>query len=485
MDESGESSLPRSNQFYLEVTGSLFIRMADLNSRIRRLTLLACLIGLSGSVQEGFAQTSDDQVARPQILVQTKSNRFQLDRNAGGIGWQPVRRQVHGSINGSKPNQMADHPVARLFDRMSEWGGHGCQLYGYVDQGFTWNPASPANRTNGLVMNNYRSNDYQLNAIYFVAEKKIAAQLQQLQLGGRVDLVYGTDARFMTVDGLADNIVSDSASRYYKMAFRQAYLNLFLPIGRGASVKIGTYVSPIGQETGYAPANFFYSHLLTDSLQPGAPTGLLAEYPLTDNWNVRFGPNFGWGTLNNINHSVSYAGSLAWTSTDKKTQIQFDYQDGKQRTQVVENDSLVFYYSLILNHQINDRWNYIMEHDLMTSSSRHQIENDTYQCYSLANFLIYQINEKWKSGIRIEWLQNDGGRLNGVNSMPLAASGDFYDITLGLNWQPLPHLRWRPELRYDWQSAAPPYPTKDRPLSYDDYTSAKNWLIACDVLWEF
>ena len=257
MDESGESSLPRSNQFYLEVTGSLFIRMADLNSRIRRLTLLACLIGLSGSVQEGFAQTSDDQVARPQILVQTKSNRFQLDHNAGGIGWQPVRRQVHGSINGSKPNQMADHTVARLFDRMSEWGGHGCQLYGYVDQGFTWNPASPVNRTNGLVMNNYRSNDYQLNAIYFVAEKKIAAQLQQLQLGGRVDLVYGTDARFMTVDGLADNIVSDSASRYYKMAFRQAYLNLFLPIGRGASVKIGTYVSPIGQETGYAPANFF------------------------------------------------------------------------------------------------------------------------------------------------------------------------------------------------------------------------------------
>ena len=126
-----------------------------------------------------------------------------------------------------------------------------------------------------------------------------------------------------------------------------------------------------------------------------------------------------------------------------------------------------------------------MEHDLMTSSSRTQNDDDTYQCYSLCNFLIYEINEKWKSALRVEWLLNDGGRLTGVNSTPLAAPGAYYDITLGLNWQPSPHVRWRPELRYDWQSPAANYPTPDRPLSYDDYTSAKNWLIACDVLWEF
>lgn len=428
-----------------------------------------------------------DLVRWTQILSSptTPSRRATAGNGQEKVGWQPLWHRVHGSTDGSKLNRFANHPVSRLVDSLAAWGGKGSHIYGYVDQGFTWNPASPANRTNGLVMNNYRSNDYQFNAIYFVAEKEIQSQLQQVQLGGRVDMVYGTDARFMTVEGLADNIVSNDASRYYKMAFRQAYLNLFLPIGRGASVKIGTYVSPIGQETGYAPANFFYSHLLMDSLQPGAPTGFLAEYPLTDNWTVQFGPNFGWGTLNNINHSVSYAGSITWTSNDKRTQLQLDFQDGKQRTQVVDADSLVFYYSLILNHKINSRWHCIMEHDLMTSSSRTQNDDDTYQCYSLCNFLIYEINEKWKSALRVEWLLNDGGRLTGVNSTPLAAPGAYYDITLGLNWQPSPHVRWRPELRYDWQSPAANYPTPDRPLSYDDYTSAKNWLIACDVLWEF
>ena len=468
------------------------MQMFDFTPKICRLAWFVwAMLWCGFSLQLGWAQTSGEQefelVALTQALSPSQTGvqqRLPRDRQASG-GWQPRWHRAHGSTDGSRPNPLANHPVSRFFDSICSWAGGGGRIYGYVDQGFTWNPASPANRTNGLVMNNYRSNDYQFNAIYFVAEKEIQSQLDQLQLGGRVDLVYGTDARFMTVDGLADNIVSNGASRYYKMAFRQAYLNLFLPIGRGASVKIGTYVSPIGQETGYAPANFFYSHLLMDNLQPGAPTGFLAEYPLTDNWNIRFGPNFGWGTLNNINHSVSYAGSVAWTSDDKRTQIQLDFQDGKQRTQVVDEDSLVFYYSLILNHEFNSRWHCIVEHDLMTSSSRHHRDEDTYQCYSLGGFLIYEINEKWKSGIRVEWLLNDGGRLSGVDQQPLAAPGDYYDITLGLNWQPLPHLRWRPELRYDWQSPAANYPTPDRPLSYDDYTSAKNWLIACDVLWEF
>ena len=398
--------------------------------------------------------------------------------------WRPVRRQPHSSLDGSQPNDIADHRLAQWLDRLSQRCGEDFQIYGYIDQGFTWNPASPRDRTNGLILNNYRSNDYQLNAIYLVGEKKLDHKRPDLQIGGRIDLAYGTDARFMTVDGLADHIVSDQASRFYKLAIRQAYFNLFLPVGRGASVKVGTYVSPIGQETGYAPANFFYSHVLCYNLQPGAPTGLLFEYPMTDQWTIRFGPNLGWGTFNNINHSVSYTGSISWTSRDKKTQLQFDYQDGVQRTQVVENTALVLYYSLILNHQFTDRLDYIMEHDLLTSSSQSSPINsaDNLQSYALANYLIYKINEKWKAGLRFEWLQNNGARLSGADSSKLAASGNYYDITLGLNWQARPHLRFRPELRYDWQT---PYQPLDQPLSYDDNTSSKNWLFGCDILWEF
>ena len=398
--------------------------------------------------------------------------------------WRPVRREPHSSLDGSRPNNIAAHPFAILLDRLSQKGGKNFQIYGYIDQGFTLNPASPRDRTNGLVLNNYRSNDYQLNALYFVGEKKIDSQRKDLQVGGRIDLAYGTDARFMTVDGLADDIVSDEASRFYKLAIRQAYFNLFLPVARGASVKVGTYVSPIGQETGYAPANFFYSHVLCYNLQPGAPTGLLFEYPLSDQWTIRFGPNLGWGTFNNINHSVSYTGSVSWTSRDKKTQIQFDYQDGIQRTQVVQDTALVLYYSLILNHQFTDRLDYIMEHDLLTSGSRSDPVNtsDNLQAYALANYLVYEVNDRWKAGLRFEWLQNNGARFSGVDSSKLAASGNYYDITLGLNWQAKPHLRFRPELRYDWQT---PYQPLDQPLSYDDNTSSKNWLFGCDMLWEF
>lgn len=422
--------------------------------------------------------------AHPQESATAETNRFQSPPDTQTSHWRPVRRQPHSSLDGSKPNDFAIHPVATWLDHLSEKGGEHFQVYGYIDQGFTFNPAAPQDRTNGLILNNYRSNDYQLNAIYLVGEKNLDHQRQDLQLGGRLDLVYGTDARFMTVDGLADHIVSDEASQFYKLAIRQAYFNLFLPVARGASVKVGTYVSPIGQETGYAPANFFYSHVLCYNLQPGAPTGLLFEYPLNEQWTIRFGPNLGWGTFNNINHSISYTGSVSWTSRDKKTQIQFDYQDGIQRTQVVQDTALVLYYSLIMNHQFTDRLDYIMEHDLLTSQSQSHPMNtsDNLQAYALANYLVYKINDKWKAGLRFEWLQNNGARLTGVDSSKLAASGNYYDITLGLNWQAKPHLRFRPELRYDWQT---PYQPLDQPLSYNDNTSSKNWLFACDVIWEF
>lgn len=401
------------------------------------------------------------------------------------------RRELHGSTDGSRANPNADHRFAKFLDRLGEACGPRFDFYGYLGQGFTWNPDNPANRTNGLVLNNYRSNDYLLNAIYLVSERKIDPQLQVLQLGGRFDTVYGTDALFMQTIGLDENIVTPAASRFYKLAFRQAYLNLFLPIGRGASVKIGTFVTPIGNETGYAPTNFFYSSLLVDNIQPGTLTGFLAQYPLTDNLHVSFGPNLGWSAFENINHAISYAGEITWTSTDKRTQIQFDFQDGKQRTEissgdafteVASGDALVVYYSLILDRKLGDNWHYIMEHDLMTSNSRSGISEDNFQCYSLANYLIYQINSQWRSAIRVGWLQNDGGRLSGVNPIPLAASGNFYDITFGFNWQPRHDLRIRPELRYDWQSRDP---NSSLPPSYDDYTSVKQWLIACDILLEF
>jgi hypothetical protein len=99
----------------------------------------------------------------------------------------------------------------------------------------------------------------------------------------------------------------------------------------------------------------------------------------------------------------------------------------------------------------------------------------------LANYLFYKINDRWRAGIRFEWLRDDDGTLAGFTPTRPSAPGSYYNLTLGLNWHPRKHLRIRPEIRYDWQvrdsNAIAP--------AFDDGTSSKQWLIACDVLWEF
>jgi hypothetical protein len=208
---------------------------------------------------------------------------------------------------------------------------------------------------------------------------------------------------------------------------------------------------------------------------------VLADFKLTDSIEVRFGPNLGWNTSEDSNRNISWLGSIDWKSHDERTEIYFAIQNGKQRTAITVADSSVMVYSLIINQKIHDRWHYMFEHDLLVSNSRTGTASDDFESYSVANYLFYTINDQWRAGLRFEWLRDDDGTLAGFQPTRPAAPGSFYNLTFGLNWHPREHLRIRPEIRGDWQvrdsNAIPP--------AFNDGTSASQWLIACDVLWEF
>ena len=393
----------------------------------------------------------------------------------------PTPYVLHGSISGSQANPFADHVLARLLDRISEQNPLGFEFYGYLGQGVTLNPSSPRDRANGPVLNNYRSNAYQMSGLYLVAERKIDPDCCRVQLGGRIDTIYGTDAAFGLSNGLDANIVSDDANRFYKLAFPQIYANLFLPIGPGVSFKVGHFYSPVGNEWLIATENFFYSHFLSWNLQPGTHTGVLAECKLTDSIEVRFGPNLGWNTSENSNHNISWLGSIDWKSPDKRTEVYFAIQNGRQREAITVADSLVMNYSLIVNQELGRRWHYMFEHDLLVSNSRTGTASDDFETYSIANYVFYTINDCWRAGLRFEWLRDDDGILTGFNPTRPAAPGSYYNLSLGLNWRPREHLRIRPEIRGDWQVRD----SKSIPAAFNDGASANQWLLACDVIWEF
>lgn len=151
----------------------------------------------------------------------------------------PAPSTIHGSISGSQANSLADHPIAELFDHVSEFSPLGLELFGYVQQGVTLNPDSLNDHSNGPVLTNYRSNAYQMNGLYLVAERRVNSDHCHVQLGGRIDTLYGADAVFGLSNGIDASIASDEASRFCKLAFLQIYANLSYPSVRGSVLRLG------------------------------------------------------------------------------------------------------------------------------------------------------------------------------------------------------------------------------------------------------
>jgi len=140
----------------------------------------------------------------------------------------------------------------------------GIDVRGWLDQGFTWNPAEPANRFNGPVTFNDRSNEYQLNQMYLITERVTKTEDKEWDIGGRVDLLYGTDHRFTAAAGLETEW--NEGERFYGLAMPQLYADLAY---QKWVFRFGHFYTVHGYEVVPAADNFFYSH--SYGLQYGEP----------------------------------------------------------------------------------------------------------------------------------------------------------------------------------------------------------------------
>ena len=152
-------------------------------------------------------------------------------------------------------------------------------IYGWLAQGFTINPDDPNNRFNGPLTFNDRSNEYQLNQLYVAFENIVDRCGCDWDLGGRVDLLYGTDYFFTQAAGLethsdgtprwnsANGPRDDGTAALYGLAMPQLYAEVFAPIGNGLTVKMGHFYSIVGYESVMYTQNFFYSHSYAQTIR--------------------------------------------------------------------------------------------------------------------------------------------------------------------------------------------------------------------------
>lgn len=358
------------------------------------------------------------------------------------------------------------------------WGG-------WTQMGATVNGWNPPSHFNGPLATNDR-NEFELNQFWVYFDRPVNTEERGWDVGGHVDLVYGTDWRFGRSYGLESQI--DSPNCLYGLVLPQHYLTVGI---QDLTIKMGHYTPGFGYEAIPAPANFFYSHSYAMCYsEPILVTGLQGDYKLSDQWTLTAGFNRGWMMYEDNNDSLDVVAGIHWTTEDKETQVAFMLTNGPQDA---NGDNNRCAYSFVVQQQLGERWQYVIQHNLgVEDGTSYVVPGGQALWCGIDQYLFYKINDKWKAGLRVEWFEDaDGTRVAGIGNwigsnrgwtaLP-GFAGDFYEVTLGLNYRPCPNFVFRPELRWDWYDGTR---NLQGQLPFDDGLKASQFTAAVDMVVTF
>jgi len=287
-------------------------------------------------------------------------------------------------------------------------------------------------------LNNVQQSDLQLNQAWIFAERKLQTR-RGFDIGGRADVVFGTDARYTQSAGLEYRPNSHPTKGWGEGDYYVSFAQLYGEVGsKNISVKVGKFLTPLGYESTMSPERFFYSLGYAFSQLPATHTGGIATWTPSDRLSVIGG----WANGADLTfyNEKDNAGIFGFQfAATKKISLAYNVILGQDKAGG-KRDYLI--QSAIVQFKPSDRWGYTFEWTLNNSKKD---SNEFNGGYGINQELIYHLNQKWALGGRIEWM-------HGYNTVITAPSRDDvnqYGYTLGLNWTPRTWLVVRPEIRYD------------------------------------
>ena len=434
--------------------------------------------------------------------------------NAGYASLQDeASKNSTGELSMLKPPPVSDEPDLASIDVgcAESCGPTGCcpdlwtrddflrlgQFYvqGWVDQGFTLNPASPENRFNTPVGFNDRSNDYQMNQLYLVMGRRPNTEGCKFDYGARVDLLYGSDYYYTTAAGLEtySNGVTQrwnttgpragGTAALYGLAMPQLYAEFYLPWRYGTTVKVGHFNTILGYESVMAPQNFFYSHsYMMIYGEPKTHTGFLASYQYAPRLTFHAGMTRGWDSWEDPTDRAGFLGGVSWSSCDGRTNVNFAISSGDEHVGGESNRTV---YSLVLMQQLNCRWTYVFQQDYGVQDNGYidsQFTRVPARWYGISQYLFYAMSDVTSLGFRFEWFRDEEN--SRVLALPIAGAAtgkNYYEATLGINWHPSPRFTVRPEVRWDWSDVTP---ARNNGM-YNDFLDKNQFTFATDLVFVF
>jgi hypothetical protein len=339
------------------------------------------------------------------------------------------------------------------------------KISGWIDSGITFNPDSPQSNQNFGRLFDDRANEPLLNQLVINFERALAPQPGEFDWGFKLQLMYGSDARFIHSLGLFDDTASTSI---VQPDLVEAYLNLHFPIisDGGLDLKLGKFVTLEGAETIDPRTNFFYSH--TYIFNFGIPfnhTGALATFHATKWLDLYSGITRGVNTsLDDNNDNVSFQGGVGLNLLDGKLTVLATTSIGPETPN--NNHDQRYLNDITVTAKMTDKF------ILITDLNYARDEVIDAQAYGIAQYFTYAINSWLTAGIRGEIFRDDKGfyvvsfanthdpmrALEGEPTIdPRTVGGGkttYGAVTLGVNIKPpvpkpAASLVIRPELRFD------------------------------------
>jgi hypothetical protein len=313
---------------------------------------------------------------------------------------------------------------------------------GWLDGGvYTNQYGDPSNGPVGL---RGIGDGFTMDQVWFFAERKTDTKGCGWDYGWRLDYLFGVDGPQTQSFGDRSWDYDWNTSSQYGFAMPQLYGVI---AHNDLSVKIGHFYTPIGYEVVQAPQNFFYSHSYSHTYgEPFTHTGALGDYAYNDKthiyggwvngWDEGFGDrNDGSMFLGGVSYQLSKKATLAWYVSAGSL--------GSGDAFVGAQSGNLYYNCFIFTYKINDKWTYVLEHDLGANSDLANGGANN-QWYEINNYLIYKVSDCLSYGGRLEWFQDpQGARVVGGDA------GSYVSLTAGLNWRPHSNVTIRPEVRYD------------------------------------
>ena len=352
------------------------------------------------------------------------------------------------------------------------------RVFGHAEAGYTFNPDDPAQDLNLGRNFDVEANQFIFNQLDLAVERTVNVSQTEWDVGGRVEFLYGGDARFTKSNGMFDHQdFFDGPENQFDIP--QLYADVNLPVGNGLRIRAGKFLFFKQIDPN---ASVFYSHSYTfGGALPYTLTGVSGYYELSDQWSAELGINRGWGqSLEDNNDMLSFHGRIRYTPTDRTsfallfiTGPEQDDNNGAYRTAVDFvgshriNDNLTFLFDLVYAREASPR------DELFANGA---VDQDEADWYGAAGYLVYRINDQFSAAGRLEWFRDDEGYPS-----VLAVAQDAFEVTLGLTIVPMPNddigrnLKIRPEVRYDWS-------TED---FFDGLTSDNQFTAAVDVIFNF